>query len=179
MAKRILESGNRKFIFNFLFSPAPITTLPKSKSTSRDKGNQSNEDDDEEQIELDGTERFPYVDIEVYRKDFPKLRFKWAGFLNHQTKIPFFVPLPVIDPEPAPVIKKGVAVNKNLPPQTSGKNKEKKDVNFCEGEFSLYQNSYTGQRFVWFTIQFGDNYERSYGGAMIQIPLNDNLIDNE
>lgn len=91
----------------------------------------------------------PYVECLFYREDFPDDFFHWTGNLTATTPVPFELPA---DPDVTPAM--------SYP-----------DDNNCKGTFKLYKNSYTGNMFVWFDIQFGPGYLATFEGDMVTINL--------
>ena len=167
MAKIILDADDKQYIFQFAFSPSGSGTTSAARTKGASK--ETSADGNDEAIVLDGTERYPYVEVSIYRKDRPKLRFQWAGLLSSRKTIPFEVP----SPEPPPPATGTSAKKTGTPAIAAPDPPVKTDTNGCKGQFYLYQNSYTAGRFVWFDIQFGNDFEREYEGCMVEIPTTD------
>src|SRR5258706_254281 len=89
----------------------------------------------------------PYVECLFYREDFPDDFYHWAGSLSATHPISFQLPA---DADVTPLM--------TYP-----------DDNNCKGTFKLYRNSYTGNMFVWFDIQFGPGYQAAFEGDMVTI----------
>lgn len=162
MTTVILNSTDKNFIFEFSFSPTQPLDSPPVEFTP-DEMNIEAESNTESPVTI-GTAPLTYLEVVSYRQDYPDLRFNWAGLMKENQTIPMSVP-PMTSP-PAPVTsttKKTTTLKNASPPDPD-------DDNWCRGSFHLYQNSQTGDRFVWFDLNFGPGYEAVYEGCMVQFP---------
>lgn len=149
MTTSYLEAGEVQFVFEFSFSPDEPLSSPPSPPTERETDNPS--------VPVFFSNRYPYVEVLAYRSDLPQYLFHWAGCLTSNKVVPLDIPIPPI--------------NETLSPPEP-------DNNGCRGTFRLYQNTGTGDRYVWFDLDFGPDYEHVYEGCMVSIPADD-LYDPE
>jgi hypothetical protein len=155
MATVILQSSDKNFIFQFSFSPNSPSPSPPAE-TNMETASTNNAP-----ITI-GTAPLTYLEVVAYRQDYPDLAFNWAGLMKENQTIAMSIP-PVSSPP----------LSSPPTPATSQPDMQEDD-NWCKGSFHLYQNSQTGDRFVWFDLNFGPGYEAVYEGCMVQFPSTSN-----
>jgi hypothetical protein len=165
MTTVILNSTDKNFIFEFSFSPSqPLDSPPVSFTP--DAMNLEAESNNDATITI-GTSPLTYLEVVSYRQDYPDMRFNWAGLMKENQTIPMSVPPLPTNTTPATTTS---TANKKTTSVKNTSTIDPEDDNWCKGSFHLYQNSQTGDRFVWFDLNFGPGYEAVYEGCMVQFP---------